>query len=136
MILLIFPPIYALWQYAIGKTLSEKLNLNKGLVRFLGISHVVLFSLAFIGGYIVKWFYPEMPTQGKEIAPFVISIFTVWFALNAVLTRLTVKYEREQDSEKYYGTANFRDYIWRFFAFFYWPSFIWSYQKTVNTYVE
>ena len=136
--LLIIPPIYALWQYALGRVLSEKFSTDERIIQIVGAIHVVNFTWAFVGVYFVQLLFPDLPimTEGKEGMRIALAFFLVWFFLNGLLTRLSVKYDRQCDNDRHYGIVDMRDYIWRFFGFIYWPLFIWSYQKTANELVE
>lgn len=57
----------------------------------------------------------------------------VWLIAVAILTKFTIDYERKMNTKKYYTISDKVDYVKRFFAFVYWPFFIWRLQQIFNT---
>lgn len=55
-----------------------------------------------------------------------------WLIAVVILTKITVDYERKVGVKEYYMIADNIDYVRRFFAFVYWPFFIWRLQQIVN----
>lgn len=53
----------------------------------------------------------------------------VWLIAVAILTKFTIDYERKMNTKKYYTISDKVDYVKRFFAFVYWPFFIWRLQN-------
>ena len=132
--LLILPPIYALWLLAIGKRLLQRQNKpDKTFTLFASLT-VIFFTIAFFIAPLLKLFEIDISVTGERALPIVLAIYFFWFGTTGMLSNLTIKYERLATPDHYYGVVDKFDYVKRFFAFFYWPFSIWSYQRKVNEY--
>jgi hypothetical protein len=134
MLLLIIPPIYALWLLAIGKKLLKKKSKSDNLFTFFGSVNVLLFTYIFIFVPIIQRLGSNIVTSGNQVLPLIIAFFSFWFVTIGFATNLIVKHEREVNPDYNYTLVNIFDYVFRFFALYFWPFTIWSYQKKVNEY--
>lgn len=133
-LLLIFPPIYALWLLAIGKRLLQRQNKPDKIFTIFASFTVVSFTVAFFIAPVLKLFNIDISVTGERAIPIILTIYFFWFGTTGMLSNLTIKYERLAMPDRYYGLVDMFDYVKRFIAFFYWPLSIWSYQKKVNKY--
>jgi hypothetical protein len=134
MLLLIFPPIYALWLLAIGKRLLQKQNKPDKTFTFFATGTVALFTVLLIFAPILKLLHVDIIVNGEKAIPILLTFYFFWFGTTGMLSNLTIKHERLSTPDRYYNLADKIDYVKRFLAFFYWPFSIWSYQRTVNEY--
>ena len=134
MLLLLIPPIYALWLLAIGKKLLKNKNESENLFTFFGSATVLLFTYIFIFVPIIQRLGINMVTSGDQVLTLIISFFSFWLVTIGFATNLIVKYEREANLDYNYTLVNIFDYVFRFFALYFWPFTIWSFQKKVNEY--
>ena len=132
--LLILPPIYALWLLAIGKKLLQRQNKPDKTFTIFASLTVIFFTIAFFIAPLLKLFEIDIIVTDERMKSIVFAIFFFWFGTTSMLSSLTVNYERLVTPERYYSLVDKFDYVKRFFAFFYWPFSIWTYQKTVNEY--
>jgi hypothetical protein len=135
-LLLLYPPIYALWLLAIGKHLLLKQNKANNLYMFFASTNVMLFAMAFFIAPILKLVNIDISLTGARAYPVLFVVYFFWFGTTGMLTKLTINYERSQNPDHYYRIVDILDYVKRFLAFFYWPFSIWSYQRRVNKYME
>jgi hypothetical protein len=131
---LLLPPIYALWLLGIGNKLIQKQNKSVNVFTFLASVNVLLFSYIFFVVPILQKLGVAIVFSGERALPIILSSFFFWFATIGMLTFLTVKYDRQATPDYNYTMANVFDYVIRFFAFFFWPFTVWSFQKKVNEY--
>jgi hypothetical protein len=132
--LLIFPPIYALWLFAIGKRLLQKQNKSDKTFTFFAVATIALFTGLLVVNPMLQLFHINLIVDGEIAMPIFFGFSFFWFGTTGILSNLTVKYERLKTPDSYYGLLDEFDYVKRFLLFFYWPFSIWSYQKTVNEY--
>ena len=134
MLFLLLPPIYALWLLAIGNKLIQKQNKSVNVFTFLASANVLFFTYNFFVVPILQKLGIAIIVSGERALPLILSCFFFWFATIGILTILIVKYDRQSSPDYNYTMANIFDYVFRFFAFFFWPFTIWSFQKKVNEY--
>ena len=135
-ILLLFPPIYAIFMLALGKRLLEKQNKSSKLYEFFANATIICFVFAFVISPIVKFIIPDFNTSGDRFTPLVLFFFLFFLSSVFMLSRITVQYERLSRPDHHFNIANSPDYIVRFFTLLYWPFTIWVYQKRVNSYFK
>jgi len=134
MLFLLLPPIYALWLLAIGNRLLQKQNKSVNVFTFVASVTVLLFTYIFFVIPILQNIGIAIVVTGERVLPLILSFFFFWFSTTGMLTSLIVKYDRQKTPDYNYTMANAFDYVFRFFAFFFWPFTIWSFQKKVNEY--
>ncbi len=134
MVVLLFPPIYTIWLYAIGKRLLMKQQKKDILFSIFGIATILFFTYAWLITPILQFFNYKINTTGDSALPVIFATFFFWFGTIGRVTFLSIKYDRSATPDYFYSIVNYIDYIWKFFIFIYWPLSIWSFQKKVNHY--
>lgn len=128
-LLLWIPPIYFLWMYAVAnKLMPDNSNLKlifKLLIIF--IFSVFVFSTLFIIYFSGRGYNLMQIKDVFLLIPLIGNL--VWLIAVAILTKFTIDYERKMNTKKYYTISDKVDYVKRFFAFVYWPFFIWRLQN-------
>lgn len=133
MVLLILPPIYALWLLALGKKLLNKQNKPDSFFTFFAFSFFILniaqiIALPFISFTFIQEHNQELMLFGKIY-------FSFFIPTLLMLSSISVNYDRLQNDDKHYSITDFRDYLNRFFNFFFWPFYIWTFQNNINKYI-
>ena len=131
-LLILFPPIYSLWLLALGKRALGKMNISD---TFFSIITIVFFLLNL--GLIIIWPFINLDffnSHQNEVYLIAQVYFLIFLISLIIFTFSTIRFERLQNPERYYSFSDFGDYVLRFFSFFFWPIFIWTFQKTVNKY--
>jgi len=136
MILLILPPFYAIWLFAIGKKLLEKQNKPNKTFTFFATMTIACFIFAYVITPLLLLVIPNLVVTGDSVLPLLNFIFFFFFGTLGMLTNLTVKYDRLAKPDYHYSLVNSLDYVVRFLTLFYWPITIWSFQEKVNEYNE
>ena len=129
MILLIIPPIYALWLYALGMKFLLKHHKSDKIFSLFSLLTVVLFLYIYIIIPIMHIFGIEVITTGTRVLPLLLTTFFFFFGTIGMLTSITVKNDRLKNPDHYYSLIDYKDYVSRFLAFFYWPFTIWNLQR-------
>jgi hypothetical protein len=131
--IILLPPVYALWLLAIGKRLIGKQNKSD---RFFSIITSLFFALNVIEIIALPFLihFDFFNTHRQEYNLFGFVYFSLFLLSILILTNITVKYDRNKQSDKYYSKTDISEYIGRFFVFVLWPYSIWTYQKNVNEY--
>lgn len=131
MILLWLPPLYLLWMYAIGdKYISDKTT--KTVFKVLAILTLCLFTLPIFIIPIILGKDFNLIELNNTLKPIPMIGNVVWLFTVAILTKHTVDRDRKSRPDRYFSRADNMDYIRRFFAFVYWPFFIWTLQRTLQ----
>ena len=134
MIILILPPIYTLWLFAIGKRLLEKQNKPDKTFTFFATTTIACFIFAYVITPILMLVIPNLVVTGDKVLPLIYFIFFFFLGTLGMLTNLTVKYDRLAKPDYHYSLVNSFDYVVRFMTLIYWPFTIWSFQEKVNEY--
>jgi hypothetical protein len=134
MILLIFPPVYTFWLFAIGKRLLEKQNKPDKTFTFFATMTIACFIFAYVITPLLMLLIPNLVVTGDRVLPLLYFIFFFFFGTLGMLTNLTVKYDRLAKPDYYFSFADSLDYVVRFMTLAYWPITIWSFQEKVNEY--
>src|SRR5450759_811659 len=85
-LLLLFPPIYALWLLAIGKRLLQKQNKNDKKFTFFASGTVAFFILAYLIAPLSLLFHIDISVTGQRAVPIVLTIFAFWFGTIGMLS--------------------------------------------------
>jgi len=136
MILLILPPVYAIWLLAIGKRLLEKQNKPDKTFTFFATMTIACFIFAYVITPILMIVITNLIVTGDRVLPLMYFIFFFFLGTLGMLTNLTVKYDRLAKPDYHYSFVNSLDYVVRFMILVYWPFTIWSFQEKVNEYNE
>jgi len=128
-LLLLIPPIYFLWMYAVADKLVANNNTLKLIFKLLiiFIFSIFIFSTLFIIYFLARGYNLLEIKDVFLLIPLIGNL--VWLIAVAILTKFTVDYERKINVKKYYTITDNIDYIKRFFTFLYWPFFIWRLQN-------
>lgn len=130
MLLLFLPPVYALWLMAVSAALERKLKRSLLLLDVAALLEGLLMTFVWI-----MFCIPRAAGQLSHAPPFAVAIVaTVLLRLilvPALFARFTVKADRTSNPDYYFTIVNFRDYIYRFFAFCYKPYTLWALQRMV-----
>lgn len=127
-LLLLIPPIYFLWMYAVADKLVPDNNTLKLIFKLLiiFIFSVFVFSTLFVIYFLARG-YNLIEIKDFLLIPLIGNI--IWLIAVAILTKFTIDYESRMNTKKYYRIIDNMDYIKRFFTFVYWPFFIWRLQN-------
>jgi hypothetical protein len=135
MVLLIIPPVYALWQYAVAAAAQRRLRKQSFLLDLVFTINVFIWCWPLLLILIPKDNLKNVPEHLAGPAIAFIVIYTQ-LLVPVILTRLTVKAERLQDPERHYSLAESKDYILRFFSFYMWMFCIWVLQREVGNKIK
>jgi fatty acid desaturase len=135
-ILLILPPVYSFWLFAVGKRLLEKQNKPHKTYTFFATMTIACFIFAYVISPLLLLIIPNLVVTGVRVLPLMYFIFFFFLGTLGMLTNITVKYDRLAKPDYYYSLVNSLDYVVRFVTLFCWPITIWSFQEKVNEYNE
>lgn len=118
MILLILPPVYTFWLFAIGKWLLEKQKNPDKTCTFFATMTIACFIFAYVITPILMRVIPNLIVSGDRVLPLLYFIFFFFLGTLGMLTNLTVKYDRLAKPDYHYSFVNSLDYVIRFMKFF------------------
>ncbi len=133
-LLILLPPIYALWLMAIGKTVLRKQNKSDKTFSFFSIMTFACFSLILLSSPFASIVNDPVNDTKMYVRAVLLLTFFCWFVTIGILANQTIKFDRRKSEERFYTFVDNLDYVKRFFVFVYWQFTIWSFQKTVNEY--
>ena len=136
MIFFLFPPVYALWLYAIGKRLLQKQNKSNQSFTFFATGTFLFFTIAFFIAPLLRIFQINLFDNNffNNSLPGLI-VCSFWILSVGMTSYITVKYEQTIESDKYQSFIQSSISIAvRFFVLFFWFIGIWGIQREVNTY--
>lgn len=119
--------------YAVADKLVPDNSILKMVFKLLiiFIFSVFVFSTLFIIYFLARGYNLMQIKDVFLLIPLIGNL--VWLIAVAILTKFTIDYERKMNTKKYYTISDKVDYVKRFFAFVYWPFFIWRLQQIFNT---
>jgi hypothetical protein len=137
---LIYPPIYALWLYAIGKFMLRQREKEFRTFRVFAIGSILFCTLIYAIVPLLILMHIDLMSKDKEIyellrALTAMSFCVFWFGTLGMIAKITVDYERVLTPDKFNSQINFIDYFRRFFLLFWWYVGIWFIQPKVNKYL-
>jgi hypothetical protein len=132
MILLLIPPIYGLWLLAVGKRLLKKMRKKDTTYTILSLLTIGLFTTCCIIPILFWCLNYNMNPKENGTEPILASTFICWFGTIAFLSKISVRFERKLNKNRYYNLVDFPDYIRRFFELLFWFYTIWTLQETFH----
>lgn len=138
-ILFIYPPIYALWLYAIGKFMLRHKEKEFKTFKIFAVGTIIFCILLY---FFVPILYFTNITQlnnykvmNETLMPLMGMAFCVfWFGTLGMIAKMTVDYECLLTSVTTNSPIDFINYFRRFFLLFWWYVGIWFIQPKVNKY--
>ena len=132
MILLLIPPIYGIWLFELGNILLTKTHKNNTFFKIVTITTIFLFAICCIIPFIL-WYY-NYSLRPEENGTLIILICTsfFWLLTLAMLSEISVNFDRSFHKDRFYSLADKIDYIRRFFEFLIWPYNIWNLQEIIQ----
>ena len=137
---LIYPPIYAIWLYAIGKFLLGPREKEFKTFKIFAVG-TIIFCIFFYLIVPILYFTNIAPLNNYEVInetlmPFMSMGFCVfWFGTLGMIAKMTVDYERLLTSDTTSSPIDFITYFRRFFLLFWWYVGLWFIQPKVNKYL-
>jgi hypothetical protein len=122
----LFFPMYIIWFRQIGIYAIHRNNRDIKVFKVLStLLLVAVFGLFFIG-YGMHISGIKMPDWLIPFFPII--IFLNWFICNGIVGKNIADYENVEN-EYFYGIRKTKEYVFRFFQFFYFPLSIYWFQK-------
>jgi hypothetical protein len=134
LILLSIPPFNAIWLLAIGKRIQNIQNVPDKRLNIIAIINIYLWSTVWFFPFLDFYLTGDLTSPVPKIfLPIALVIFSVWFLTIGIISYKTIKHEH-LISSKHFGIADSLDYLKRFFAFVYYPFFMWELHKKISEY--